>query len=400
MDILCLMGLFPDEYRQEIQDNSIRGMQNAADKLQRSIVFGLASLEDTHVKIANSLYIGSYPKRYRKLMIPSFDFSLFGNVVGTNIGFCNLTGFKNFSRYRTAKKIVKEWAEIDSGEPKALIVYALTGAFTKIAHYIATEYKNIKVCIVAPDLPEYMRPGKKKSSRLYKFLKNRSISSIRRDIRPVDSYALLTDAMKEWFGYPVKYTVVEGIASDIFDGRIEGTREKKIIYAGGVSQAYGVVDLVEAFIKVALPDWELVIYGDGVDLQRIKELAKDCANVRLMGLVPNMEVVEAQRRASVLVNPRKNQEFTKYSFPSKILEYMSSGTPMLAYKLDGMPDEYDPFYFHISEAEDGMETALRNVMMLSDSERVQMGEKARNFVRVYKNPAVQCRKIVDMLSTM
>lgn len=398
MDILCLMGLFPDEYRQEIQKNSIQGIQNAADKLQRSIVKGLASIDDMHIQIANSLYIGSYPRRYRKLMIPSFEFSMFGKVTGTNIGFCNLAGLKNSFRYNTAKKVVKKWAETDSGEEKALIIYALTGAFTRIAHYVTIKHKNIKVCIIVPDLPEYMRPAEKDRFTFYNILKKRAIFRIRRDIRMVDNYILLTDAMKEWFGYPVKYKVLEGIAGEVFEGLIECNREKKIIYAGGISQAYGVIDLVESFIKVGMPEWELILYGDGIDLQRVKKLAQGCDNVRIMGLVPNDEVVKAQQKASLLVNPRKNQIFTKYSFPSKILEYMSSGTPMIAYKLDGIPDEYDSFYYQISEAENGMESTLRYVMTLTEDERNQMGEKARIFVKTYKNPTSQCMKIVELLS--
>ena len=38
------------------------------------------------------------------------------------------------------------------------------------------------------------------------------------------------------------------------------------------------------------------------------------------------------------VNPRQNnEEFTKYSFPSKTMEYLASGVPVVAYKLDGIP---------------------------------------------------------------
>ena len=41
MNILCLMGLFPEEYEAEILKNSVSGVQNAANKLQWAIVDGL-----------------------------------------------------------------------------------------------------------------------------------------------------------------------------------------------------------------------------------------------------------------------------------------------------------------------------------------------------------------------
>ena len=69
MDILCLMGLFPEEYETEILKNSLSGVQNAANKLQWAIIEGLAQQPNTQLTVINSLYIGSYPKRYKKIHI-------------------------------------------------------------------------------------------------------------------------------------------------------------------------------------------------------------------------------------------------------------------------------------------------------------------------------------------
>ena len=51
-----------------------------------------------------------------------------------------------------------------------------------------------------------------------------------------------------------------------------------------------------------------------------------------------------QQQATLLVNPRKgHEEYTKYSFPSKTMEYMASGTPTIMYKLPGLPIEYEEY---------------------------------------------------------
>ena len=58
-----------------------------------------------------------------------------------------------------------------------------------------------------------------------------------------------------------------------------------------------------------------------------------------MGCVTNDEIVRLQCEATLLVNPRpSDKEFCKYSFPSKTIEYMASGTPVLMTKLPGVPD--------------------------------------------------------------
>ena len=73
-DIVCLTGLFPEEYVDEINKYSLTGVQNAANKLQWGIVKGLDGLGE-NVTIFNSIYVGSYPRLYRKIMIPTFHFS-------------------------------------------------------------------------------------------------------------------------------------------------------------------------------------------------------------------------------------------------------------------------------------------------------------------------------------
>ncbi len=396
MDVLCLMGLFPDEYRNQIEKDSVRGIQNAADKLQGAIVRGLSQVEGVNVSIVNSLYIGSYPRRYRRMRIPSFAFSYAGNVPGKNVGFCNLTAYKWLSRYRGIKKAIKAWAKTESQRQKVLLIYALTTPFTQMAAYVKKHFKDIKVCIVVPDLPEYMNPAAMQKT-VFRFLKNREIAMIRRSIRNVDSYVLLTDTMKEWFQKPITYTVVEGVASSV-EKMEEATQPKQtILYAGGVKEEYGVPDLVKAFLKFGAPDWELEIYGDGPAIPMIQELAEGHDTVKIMGMAPNHVVVEAQRRSAILVNPRKNQIFTRYSFPSKIMEYMSSGTPVLAYKLDGIPNEYDPYYYPIEDKEDGLVEALRRVTALPEEDRQQMGCNAQRFVLENKTPKKQCEKIVKML---
>lgn len=396
MDIMCLFGLFPDEYVDEINKSSVSGVQNAANKLQWGLVRGMDAQEDTCVTICNSLYIGSYPKRYKKMRIPTFPFAHKEGAEDINVGFCNLSGIKYLSRYTSSLKVVKKWAKAETNAQKVLLVYALTVPFVNIAGYIQKKYPAIKVCVVVPDLPEYMNVGAMRKNGAYAFLKRQEIKWLKKCLRPVDYYVLLTEPMKNWFEKPIRYTVVEGI-TQVQPGEQLPQKEKTVLYAGGIKREYGVIDLVEAFRQVDMPDWQLVIYGDGSDLAEVRRLAQTDARIQIMGAAPNDVVVAHQKRASLLVNPRKNEDFAKYSFPSKILEYMASGTPMLAYKLDGMPEEYDAHYYRISEQENGMRQALADVMALTEENRCAMGTRAREFVAAEKNAKRQCEKIMQML---
>lgn len=399
MNILCLMGLFPEEYEAEILKNSISGMQNAANKLQWAIVDGLNSQENAKVEILNSLYIGSYPKKYKQAKIPSFTFSIMGKEGGKNVGFLNLPIVKFASKYFSLKKELKKWLKQNKGEEKVIIAYAMTSPFVELLDYAKKKCPEVNCLLFVPDLPEYMDVTNKSS--IYNIVKKRHISHLKNNLNRVDGYVFLTDFMKEWFETQVRYTVVEGIYKENQSAASSPeTKEKVVFYAGGLCEEYGVMDLVNAFLNCKTDDWKLEIVGDGPLLPRLQQMASEDDSLIVRGILPNSEVLKRQKEVSILVNPRKaEQEFTKYSFPSKTIEYMSSGTPMLGFRLPGIPPEYHEHFYEITQ-EDGMETCLSKVMSLSSEERENFGALAKEFILKEKNSTKQCSKIMELIESM
>lgn len=396
MNILCLMGLFPKEYEDEILKDSLSGIQNAANKLQWAIVDGLNRQEAISLEILNSLYIGAYPHKYKTMRIPSFTFDISGEASGENIGFLNLPIIKCWSKYRSLKFKIDQWIEGKDGE-KVIIAYALTSPFVELLHYVKVKYPDVKCVLFVPDLPEYMDVTN--TSRLYRLLKNRHISHLKKYINEIDGYIFLTHYMKEWFAYNVHYTVVEGIyGGDNVLNVDNSAKEKVILYAGGLCEEYGIMELVESFRRVRLCDWKLELIGDGPLFPKLKQLYDNENWISIRGIVANSDVLKRQRQVAALVNPRKgNQIFTKYSFPSKTIEYMASGTPMIGYRLEGIPDEYYQYIYEVSNNEDGLANCLSMVMNHSEQDRLQMGIRARSFILKEKNAAKQCAKIIKMI---
>jgi hypothetical protein len=76
---------------------------------------------------------------------------------------------------------------------------------------------------------------------------------------------------------------------------------------------------------------------------------------------------EQIRNADVLVNPRRNDaEYTKYSFPSKNVEYLLSGNPVVGYMLDGMGQAYRDFMYIVA---DDRPESLRDAIEAASRER-------------------------------
>ena len=217
-------------------------------------------------------------------------------------------------------------------------------------------------------------------------------------------YVFLTQQMNDLLNPNNRpYTVIEGIA----DGR-DVSRElanhkhgvKVCMYTGTLDQKYGIGVLLDAFVDANVDNAELHIYGDGDYLSKVLEKAKKYPSIRYFGVQLNTTVIEEQRRATVLINPRpSNEEFTKYSFPSKNIEYMSSGTPVLTTKLPGIPDEYNKYVYLIEdESKQGFQKSLEFVLGKDSEELNRKGQEARQFVLQEKNKSRQALKIIELFS--
>lgn len=252
---------------------------------------------------------------------------------------------------------------------------------------------RFKCIAIVTDLPRDMTNARKLSGKINECLQSK-----------YDGYIILTEAMNEIVNTNKKPSVViEGIAdSEIIreNENIEKYKEKVCMYAGGLYEKYGVKALIEAFLAIENKDMRLHLYGAGDLEDYIKELKDD--RVKYYGVVKNDVIVEEEKKATLLINPRfTSDEYTKYSFPSKNIEYMASSTPLLTTKLPGMPKEYyDYIYCFDEESIEGMQKTLLTILNKPTKELMQKGDLAKKFVLKNKNNKVQVDKIVNLITNL
>lgn len=172
------------------------------------------------------------------------------------------------------------------------------------------------------------------------------------------------------------------------------------MYAGGLFARYGLETLVQAVIKQDSSKCELRLYGSGAFLEELENnYCKNHSNIKYMGVALNSDVIKAELEADLLVNPRPtHEEFTQYSFPSKNIEYMSTGTPLVTTKLPDMPQEYYPFVFLLEdETVDGYSSIINNLLQLSDEDLLEKEKKAKDFVLSKKNNVEQTKRIKELI---
>lgn len=217
-------------------------------------------------------------------------------------------------------------------------------------------------------------------------------------------YVLLTKAMNELVNPKQRpYIVMEAIcdSSQIVKDSCNSTKSypRVVIYAGGIEERYGLKMLVDAFKILNRNDIQLHVYGSGSYVEQLVTEANCNSSIVYKGVRPNEEILEAEKRASLLVNPRfTSEEFAKYSFPSKNMEYMVSGTPVLTTKLPGMPAEYYDYVFLFDEeTASGFAHKISEIFDFDQSKLELLGENARRFVFEHKNNIKQAQRIINLL---
>jgi glycosyltransferase involved in cell wall biosynthesis len=118
-------------------------------------------------------------------------------------------------------------------------------------------------------------------------------------------------------------------------------------YSGELSESKGVHDLIRAFACVAddFPDVVLRISGSpnpAAYIDRLLVLARELGiapRVEFLGTVPYSEFPGLLQGAEVLVVPHPSGTFSDAAFPTKLGEYLSSGTPTITTRV-GEVDRY------------------------------------------------------------
>lgn len=289
-----------------------------------------------------------------------------------------------FSIFIISKKI------ICSDSDTFVIVDVLNTTIATVSNILCKIF-GVKCIGLVTDLPRDIN-SKSVSSKINQFFQQR-----------YDGYIVLTEKMNEIVNTKRNPSIVVEGFSDInmkkFDNEVKYKNTNKIcIYAGGLYEKYGVLSLIKAFEDLNLKNCELHLYGYG-------ELEKYLSNIKtkkikFFGMIPNDVLIKKEIEATLLINPRFTEnEYTKYSFPSKNIEYMSTGTPVLTTNLPGMPTDYKDYVFLFEdESVNGFTKKLNEILQMSSEKLHKKGLIAKKFVLKEKNNIVQGKKIKDWIS--
>lgn len=398
MKTIFVGGLYPQDREDEVRLNSKNGIDNAANNLQWALLAGLDHFYPD-IQIVTQPSVGAYPLKYKSIFLKGSTFSHKSSAEDYCLGFINIPLIKHLYRYFNLYHKLKELTSDD--EKTIIIIYGITSPFLKAVVDLKNKRNRIKICQIVPDLPQFMSESK---NPIYQILKRIDSVLINKCLKNVDSFILLNDYMADMIGVNNRPWIrIEGIFNSTLN--INALKEKEtvsILYTGNIGERYGINELLDAFNLIEDEKYQLWIRGNGKMKKNVLKAAKSDRRIKYIEEMPRDKLLELQKKASILINPVPTSEkFSKYFFPSKLMDYLASGTPTIITRLECIPKEYYDYVF-VAETDDakGLKDIIVEVTKKSQLELDEFGKRASQFIIENKNPIVQVAKIYNMINQL
>ncbi len=420
--VLFIGGFVPRDMMRTVVEDTYGKVGFSNHNFEMSLIRGLAACEGAEVRALSAPKVYSWPHNNRNRVIRAESYEK-GGIPFASIGYYNRSGVNLFTRaWQLTRAILRELEAFGPGSEEVMVVVN-TPALEYMAAVTAARMftsRPLKTVLIVPDVPEClaeMNGGRSLKSKVIN-LRNRLNRFLARRMKRM---VYLTEAMNEYYNLPSdRYIVMEGL---IDEERVrkalpatsghqdtadkQDTAEKPegapateiILYTGTLRKIFGVMDLVDMFEQGAFPDCELRICGSGEAETELRERAAKNPAIKFLGSLSPEEALREQTQATILVNPRNSSgNYTKYSFPSKTIEYLLAGRTVVANRLPGIPQEYDPFiHYPASESAADWIECLRRVMAMDPDERRRRDEAAREFILAHKTARAQAARILRFL---
>lgn len=307
------------------------------------------------------------------------------------IPYINFPILKPISIFISLLSSVRKWCKQNKEEYKTIITYNTVSYIYGAVLTARKIYKFQNVGIIA-DLP--LQHRKKSIKQLEDKLEVLLIKTL-------DFLVPLTRLIANDY-FDKEYLVIEGgikensqLKKDIkeWNGKERGT----VVFSGSLNEVSGIEFALDVFEKMKNKRIELHIYGRGKYEKLVRDYQKRNVNIKYKGYVSEKEIMDIQKKADILICPRKADNFvTKYTFPSKFMEYLLSGTPIIANKLQGVPEEYDQYINFLKPEVNEWIEKIEEIYENMDK-YILKTYKGREFVIEKKNWNYQSKKLIDRL---
>lgn len=230
----------------------------------------------------------------------------------------------------------------------------------------------------------------------------------KKTLRCYDGLVVITKEIAQDFAPGIPHICVEGgIGFDLIEQYrvLEKTTTRDsdhfvIVAAGGLKEVNGTPEILTAFHHLKGDRYRLHIAGTGPLEGLVKDAVQKDPRISFHGFLKFDDVLKLYAAADVLVNMRLTQRVnTRYFFPSKTMEYLASGVPVITTCPGAMADEFGDFaYLLREETAVALADMIKTVEVLPTEQRIARGRAARQYMIEHKTWDAQAKRIAQFLN--
>ena len=197
-------------------------------------------------------------------------------------------------------------------------------------------------------------------------------------------YMALTDGLNDLFNPDNKPSYIfEGLVEDRkFNTKPADNKNPYFFFGGALMERYGIYQLIEAFKILNPKDTDLYICGHHGDREMLRSAIKGNTHIKFLGILTMNKVMEYEQRAIASINPRPfTEDLDRFSIPSKTLEYMAMGRPVISVKNSILMEKFPKEVVWVETANPSdLVHGMKEVLKMTESEKEEFGQKAKSRV--------------------
>lgn len=300
-----------------------------------------------NVRLLSCSPVQSYPL-VNKIIFRRYEFFGPKNVEGIHLAFINFPVLKHITRFlaclNSTPYILLRW-KIDT-----IFIHGVHSPY--LVYGLLLRAAGLKVVVIITDPPGVLISS---DNLISIFLKKLDRFIVHMCLRNFDGIISLSPKLLSKTDNRQKTLTFPGILSESWLSIVESNSEYRysntftVCYAGSLVKSYGVTNLLQAAKK--MPNVLFIFCGKGELLECLSKCGLD--NVIVKGFLNSNDLAKIMLGVDILINPRPvSADFSMESFPSKLIEYLATGRPVITTKIESIPEELSNYFLYINGEDD------------------------------------------------
>ncbi len=341
---ILLIGVFLDPKNV----SKYKGVSTATNNWQYQLVSNISN-NVTSISVISYVSEKSWP--FGKLFPKIESKDLENTFISDTISYINLPLIREFSIYLNVKKVLKNKSIYNTFD--YIMTFNSLLRNNLINKYINRNTNRISISIT----------GDGKISEISK-------------ISIIQNYNSYLNSKKTY-----KYFFQGGVPSIKVSDLYDFNNSKIIVFTGTFTNLTGIEKFAMQFGNLNIKDLQLHIYGRG-NVEYLNSLANKYKNIKIFGYVSTEVLNKAMNEAFAFVNPRNElEESSQNTFPSKLLEYVSFGKPIISTYSSSLDDNFNNLLLlYNSEDENTLKFQLEKIRTMNIDDMNSIREKYLFFI--------------------